>query len=125
MNGASEAATVIAALLAPMVVGSKRARTLQLWPVFSTVELSQSDESPVRCSNWPASVPPSVTPVTLTASAPVLVTVDSCVAAGPSSTSSEPNARAVGLCVAYGAAQLIFTEGLPVPCVSVAFASTE
>ena len=80
------------------VVGSNRARTVAGLPGGEDGAWRRSP-SPARRSGARsgAASPVTVTEVKVTVSLPVLVTVEVCVAVGPSSTSREPNVSVVGL----------------------------
>ena len=88
--------TVSVAVFAPVVAGSKCARSVHVCPAVSVVVLVQSPGSPVSRANWLASAPPSATAVSVTGSVPAFVTVDVCAAVAPSSMSRAPKASAAG-----------------------------
>ena len=87
---------VIAAVFAPVDVGSKRARRSHVSPAVSVVAGAQSAVAPVSRWNWPGSEPPSVIEVSVTGSLPVFVTVDVCVAVGPAAVSFGPKDSLAG-----------------------------
>src|SRR5262249_4521542 len=118
--------TVTVADFAPVATGSKRTRTVHVAPAARTVPIPQSATSPDSNSKSDASVPRSVTAVSVAGAVPVFDTVVECDVVGPSSMSWPPNATGSGdASSAAGSSGASATPRKPVLVAAVAIVVTE